>query len=417
MPIAVQTNLVPRQIKQAVHALQRPTPSLRHEEPHPEAAQDGHGSKAPKSPLGRDAALRDVEEHDGHGPRVAVLVRKVKRHGPGRGQGTNAQRVQLGGEQVLHGVPAKSPATARDVNHGNSASTGALEGLGQDKVLVDTESRHGGEESGHVNHGNGLQQNASEESALAANDIDEEQGTDHGRDKLDNAKYGGHKERLVGSRNTQYAEEIRCIQGDGSGTRPLRQQLHHGRQIDTVQVTLVEEELLDLAKPADAPTGFQLVIKTSLDHADLAENVLAIGRLLAQSCHVVNSLLDVALLDEEAGRFALEEGQDEDDAAHDDVQTRGDKPLVRAVIAYVKLASIVGEIGQQDAEIDSTGEEAGAETTDCSRCDLSDIDGTVQDAGLLVVQYSMELRIEIGEETDPTTGVCPTPRPAMNLPA
>ncbi len=42
-------------------------------------------------------------------------------------------------------------------------------------------------------------------------------------------------------------------------------------------------------------------------------------------------------------------------------------------IAEVDLASIVCKVGQDDAEIDEAGEDAGAETSDTGRSDLGDV--------------------------------------------
>lgn len=71
--VAVETDPVPGELEQAVHALQRASRSLGDEEPDPDTADKRDGGKAPEGTLGRDAAVLDREEHVGHGAGVAVL--------------------------------------------------------------------------------------------------------------------------------------------------------------------------------------------------------------------------------------------------------------------------------------------------------------------------------------------------------
>lgn len=103
--VSVETDSVPGELEQVIHALQASSAGLGHGEPDPDAADKGDGGEAPEGTVGGDAAVRGGEQHVGHGAGVAVLVGEVEGHGPRGGQGTDSEREQLSGEQVLHGVP------------------------------------------------------------------------------------------------------------------------------------------------------------------------------------------------------------------------------------------------------------------------------------------------------------------------
>ena len=88
--VTIQTNSVPGQVEESVHALQGATTGLRHREPDPGTTEDGHSGEAPESTHGGDATVGGVQQHVGHGARVAVLVGKVKSHGPRGSEGTDS---------------------------------------------------------------------------------------------------------------------------------------------------------------------------------------------------------------------------------------------------------------------------------------------------------------------------------------
>jgi hypothetical protein len=50
----------------------------------------------------------------------------------------------------------------------------------------------------------------------------------------------------------------------------------------------------------------------------------------------------------------LEEHEDEDDAGHHDVKTCRDEPLVVSVVGHVEVSAVVGEVSEDDTDVDST---------------------------------------------------------------
>lgn len=360
-----------------IHALEAASAGLGNREPHPHAADKGNGREAPEGSLGGDAAVRGGEEHVGHGAGVAVLVGKVQSHGPRGGEGSDAEREQLSSEEVLHGVPAESPTEAGDVDHGDGAAAGTLVGSGKDKVIDDTELRDASEEGGDVDHGDSLESDTSEESALSADDINEEESADDGGNKLDDTKDGSDEKRLLATSDTENLEQIRSVEGDGTSTGPLRQELNHGGEVEAVEVAGNKEHLLDLSKPANTLASLKLVVKSRLDRADLRDDILAIRRLSAKTTQNVGGLVGLTLLNQETRRLVLEEAEDEDDAGHHDVQGGGNQPAVVGVLVEVEGAAIVGEVGEDDTEVDSAGEHATAETTDGGRGDFGNVDGSM----------------------------------------
>lgn len=176
-----------------------------------------------------------------------------------------------------------------------------------------------GEEGSNVDHGNGLQGDTRKQSALATDDIDQEQRTADSSDELDDTEDGGDEKGLVLALDTEDLEEIRSVEGDGAGAGPLGEELDHGCEVETVQVAGDEEELLDLTKPGGALGGLELLLVRMLDGVDLTGNVLVVDGEVTEVSHSLGGLLDLALLNEEAGGLELEEGQDEDDAGEHDV--------------------------------------------------------------------------------------------------
>lgn len=319
--VSVQTDLVPRQLKQPIHALERPPGCLGHTEKHPHSTEDGHRRKAPERALGGDAAVLGGQQHVGHRARVAVLVGKVQRHGDGGRQGPDAQREELRREQVLHRVPAERPAEPGDIDHGDGAAADAKLGLRQDKVVDDAHLRDVGQEGGDVDHGDGLQGDTDEEGALAADHVDQEQGAGDGCDELDDPEHTGHEQALVGPGDTEQLEEIGGVEGDGAGAGPLRENLRHERQVDAVQVLRDEKGLLDDAEPASAHGRLEFGLVGLLDGRDLLHNVLVVLREVSHARQIADGVLVFALFDQEARGLVLQKGEKEDQAGEDDVQT------------------------------------------------------------------------------------------------
>lgn len=88
------------------------------------------------------------------------------------------------------------------------------------------------------------------------------------------------------------------------------------------------------------------------------------------------------LFDEIAGRLVLEDGENDDEAGEDDVEAGRDflddcqrligiriayvpaYPSLVCVITHVHLTAVIGEIGQDNTQVDEAREDAGAETAD-----------------------------------------------------
>ena len=70
IPVPMQPDLIPRQGKQPVHALERAPRRLRHTDPDPHPTDDGDGGEIPERPVGVDPARRNREEHVRH-PRAS----------------------------------------------------------------------------------------------------------------------------------------------------------------------------------------------------------------------------------------------------------------------------------------------------------------------------------------------------------
>jgi hypothetical protein len=351
--VAMKTDLVPRKREKLIHVLKASSTSLRNGEPNPDTTDESNSGEAPERSLGGDTALGNREKHVGDSARVSVLVGEVESHGPRCSEGTNAQREEFGSQEVLHRVPAESPTETRDVDHGDGTARSTLVALGKNKVLNDSELGNLGEESSDVDHGNGLKSDTDEKSALSADDIDEEESADDGGDELNDTEDSCDEKTLLLSNNAHDLEQIGGIQGDGTSTRPLREELHHRGHVKTVQVARNKDQLLDLAKEANALGSLELMVKSSLDLGDLVDDVLSIGGLLSETAQNTGGFVGTAFLDEIARGLGLEEAEDEDDAGHHDVKTGGDEPLVVRVVGEVEMAAVVCEVSENDTDINS----------------------------------------------------------------
>lgn len=304
----------------------------------------------------------------------AYLVGKMKSHGPRSSKGTNAKREQLSSQEVLHRVPAKSPAESGDVDHGNSATASSLLVSRKNEVIFNSKLGHGSEEAGDVDHGQGLEGDTGKQGTLAANDVDQEERASNGANELDDTEDGGNEETLRATFDTDESEQVGGIESDGASTRPLRQELDHAGHVETVQVALVEEHFLQLAHKANTLSSLKLVVQSDLDLVDVVDDVFARRVLLAKLGENHGGLLNLALLHQVTRGLELEKGQDKGDASEHDVQAGGDEPLVVAAVADVEGGTVVGEVGEDDSDVNGTGEETGTETTDGSRGDLGEVD-------------------------------------------
>lgn len=351
--VTVKTDLVPGKREELIHVLEASSTSLRNGEPDPDTTDEGDSGKAPEGSLGRDTALRNSQKHVGHSAGVSVLVGEVKSHSPRCSEGTDAQREQLGSQEVLHRVPAESPTETRDVDHGDGTARSTLVALRENKVLDDTELGDLGEESGDVDHGNGLESDTDEKSALSADDINEEESANNSGDELDDTKDSGDEKTLLLSDNAHDLKQVGSIKGDRTSAGPLREELNHGGHVETVQVAGNKYELLDLAKEANTLGSLELMVKSSLDLSDLVNNVLSISGLLSETAKHAGGFVGAAFLDEISRGLGLEEAEDEDDAGHHDVKTSGDEPLVVRVVGEVEMAAVVCEVSENDTDVHS----------------------------------------------------------------
>ena len=77
-------------------------------------------------------------------------------------------------------------------------------------------------------------------------------------------------------------------------------------------------------------------------------------------------------------------------------------PSVMRSIAYVDLGSVVGEVGEDNTEIDEAGEDTSAETSNRRGSDLSDVDGA-NDWSLSDAESSNEATSVDGSQAAPVT--------------
>ena len=299
------SNLVPLKREQAIHTLETSTRRLRDEEPSPDTTQDGDNSEQPEGSCGSESTLGSREEHVGHGAGVAVLVDEVETHDHRRGHGTDAQRIDLSVEKILHTVPAHGPSKPRNVDHDDGGRASLFLGLGEDFSLL--EFGDGGEVCGDEAHGYGLESDADAEGAFATNDVDEEQGTDDGGDELNDTEDGGCEELLVLAFCAEESEELGGVDGDALGAGPLGEELGEEAEVDAVEVVGHEEHFLEDADPALAQSGFLLLVELLLDVGDLLDDVVVINGEVANTGEVGGCFVVFAALNEVAGGFVVKE--------------------------------------------------------------------------------------------------------------
>jgi hypothetical protein len=83
----------------------------------------------------------------------------------------------------------------------------------------------------------------------------------------------------------------------------------------------------------------------------------------------------LVLHDKVTGGFRLKHGEDKNQAREDDVKARWHQPPDGRGVTQIDLAAVVGEICQDNAEVNEAGEETSAKTADACGGNLSDVDG------------------------------------------
>ncbi|KAI6755557.1 hypothetical protein HG531_004663 [Fusarium graminearum] len=205
-----------------------------------------------------------------------------------------------------------------------------------------------------------LEGNTGHKSALATDNINQEEGTADGGDKLDNTEEGSDKKTSLRAVDTEEFEQIGSVQSNGSSARPLSQNLDHAGEVKTVQVAAVEEELLAGAEERGVD-ALHLVLVRSLDGGHFADDVIGVDRLLSQASHGSSGLFELTLLDKETGRLVDEEAENEDQTSKHEMKAGRDEPA-GVGFTHVQRAAVVGKVGQNDTEIDEAGEDTSAET-------------------------------------------------------
>lgn len=237
------------------------------------------------------------------------------------------------------------------------------------------------EEDGDVEHGNRLQGNTNDERALATERVDQEQSADDGGDELDHTKDSSGKEGSLLADDTDDLEQVRSVDGDGRAARPAGHELGEVGEEQTVRVALDAEDLAAHALPAHAGGGFLLFLEGVLDAGELLDDVGVGGGHAAELGEVLERLVTLSGADEETGRLDGEEGGEEDDDAEHEVDRRRQQPASgSAGDGIVDLSAVVGEVGDQNTKVDGSGESTRAETTNGSRRNFTQVDGTDDDS-------------------------------------
>ena len=78
-----------------------------------------------------------------------------------------------------------------------------------------------------------------------------------------------------------------------------------------------------------------------------------VGRQVPQARQIANSQFGLTTLDQVSRGLVLQEGQAEDQASEDDVETGGNLPPVVGVVAKVDFTSVVRKVSQDDTWVTS----------------------------------------------------------------
>ena len=110
----------------------------------------------------------------------------METHDHRRADGTDAERVNFGVQEILHAVPAHRPTKTTDVYHHDSTRACMLLCSRENSIFVNIWD--GCQECCHVAHGNGLKTNTNGQRSFPADSVDKEQSAGYRRNKFDHAK-------------------------------------------------------------------------------------------------------------------------------------------------------------------------------------------------------------------------------------
>jgi hypothetical protein len=90
-------------------------------------------------------------------------------------------------------------------------------------------------------------------------------------------------------------------------------------KVDTVEVVRHQEHLLQKPELARAHGGFLFFSELLLDLLDFPDDTWVILRQLADAGKIIVCIVDIPVLDQEAGGLSVEEGEDKDKAGEHEV--------------------------------------------------------------------------------------------------
>jgi hypothetical protein len=123
-----------------------------------------------------------------------------------------------------------------------------------------------------------------------------------------------------------------------------------------------------------------LFLERTLNASEFFRNVWVGGFHAAELAKVGECLFRLANLDKESGGFDGPDRGNEDNDTEHEVDRCGQEPASgRVGDGWVDVRAVVGEVGDQDTKVDRSCECACTETTDWSRGDLAQVDGSDDD--------------------------------------
>lgn len=141
-----------------------------------------------------------------------------------------------------------------------------------------------------------------------------------------------------------------------------------------IGVALDAEDLAEHTLPAHSGGRLLFFVERAFDASELVGDVRVGGWETAKLGKVGERLLVLARADEISGRLDGNQGKNEDNDAEHQVDGGRQKPAGGCVSdRFVNLSTIVGEVGDQDSQVDGASESAGAETTNGRRSNLAEV--------------------------------------------
>lgn len=144
---------------------------------------------------------------------------------------------------------------------------------------------------------------------------------------------------LVLSLRSKQRKHVWSVNGDALSPRPLTEQLCTKTKIDSVEIVGHEEYFANISHETLSHGCLLLFLELLLDSIDLRNHVLIGCRQTPHSCKIDDCVLILTFLDQEARRFVIEEGQDEDDSGEHDMKRCWDNPRIVGVLVDVEAAS------------------------------------------------------------------------------